>query len=74
MNINFEIEFSIYQIRSFKPSDKNSLVKYANNYNISKNLRDRFPHPYTEADAEEWLGTVCNQKLNLSMLLQMKKN
>lgn len=31
-------------------------MRYANNWNIARNLRDLFPFPYTEADADHWLG------------------
>ncbi|GAB4136874.1 MAG: GNAT family N-acetyltransferase [Bacteroidia bacterium] len=37
-----------YTLRSWKESDLESLVRYANNYNIAKNLTDKFPHPYTK--------------------------
>jgi RimJ/RimL family protein N-acetyltransferase len=35
-----------------------ALVKHANNKKISDNLRDRFPHPYTEKDAEWFINFV----------------
>jgi [ribosomal protein S5]-alanine N-acetyltransferase len=35
------------EVRSWRASDLDSLVKYANNERIWLNLRDRFPHPYT---------------------------
>jgi RimJ/RimL family protein N-acetyltransferase len=31
-------------------------VRYANNRNVSRNLRDRFPYPYTAADATAWIA------------------
>lgn len=34
------------------------MVKHANNKNISDNLRDRFPNPYTEKDAEWFINFV----------------
>jgi RimJ/RimL family protein N-acetyltransferase len=43
-------------LRPWKPADKDALVRYANNPHIWMNLRDRFPHPYTEADADVWLA------------------
>jgi [ribosomal protein S5]-alanine N-acetyltransferase len=52
MIINFG---NSYCIRDFINEDKYSLVKYADNYNVYKNLRDRFPKPYTLHDAEEWI-------------------
>jgi RimJ/RimL family protein N-acetyltransferase len=33
------------------------VARYANNRKIWINLTDRFPHPYTDADAEGWLGS-----------------
>ena len=32
-----------------------ALVKYADNRNIWINLRDRFPNPYREEDAQDWI-------------------
>ena len=34
------------------------MTKYANNYNVWRNLRDQFPFPYTDADAEIWIRTA----------------
>jgi RimJ/RimL family protein N-acetyltransferase len=31
-------------------------VRHANNPRIARWLRDRFPHPYTEADGQKWLS------------------
>lgn len=39
-----------FQLRQWQNSDLTSLVKYANNFNIAKNLTDKFPFPYTEKD------------------------
>ncbi len=41
-------------LRPWKLSDADALVRHANNRKIWLNLRDRFPHPYTEADAHAW--------------------
>lgn len=35
------------EVRSWRASDLDSLVKYADNERIWPTLRDRFPHPYT---------------------------
>jgi RimJ/RimL family protein N-acetyltransferase len=37
-------------------SDKASLVRHANNPRIWRNVRDAFPHPYTDADAEAFIA------------------
>jgi len=43
------------KLRSWAQSDLASLVKYANNLNVAKNMTDKFPHPYTEQDAKEFI-------------------
>jgi RimJ/RimL family protein N-acetyltransferase len=45
-------------IRDWELTDKESLVRHADNRAVWRNLRDRFPHPYTVADADYWL-TRC---------------
>ena len=42
-------------VRAWQKGDTRSLVEHANNPNVAKNLRDRFPHPYTVKDAREFL-------------------
>ena len=42
-------------IRNWREQDISSLVLHANNRRIWRNLRDRFPHPYTIADAIDWI-------------------
>jgi RimJ/RimL family protein N-acetyltransferase len=56
-----KIPIGEYFVRSFELTDKASLVKYASNYKVAKNLRDSFPFPYKESNAEEWLIFACNQ-------------
>lgn len=43
-------------IRAWKPEDIIPLVTLANNQKVWSNVRDSFPHPYTEEDAKEWLA------------------
>ena len=68
-----KIPIGEYFIRSFELTDKESIVKYANNYKVAKNLRDRFPFPYKESDAEEWLMFACNQNPELSFAIANSK-
>jgi RimJ/RimL family protein N-acetyltransferase len=64
-----QIDLGGYQIRSYKLSDKAAMVKYANNQNVSKNLRDSFPFPYTEKDAVKWLNLACIQNPELNFAI-----
>jgi ribosomal-protein-alanine N-acetyltransferase len=42
-------------LRTWSKSDAPSLVHHANNHNVAKHLRDRFPHPYTRTHAFAFL-------------------
>jgi RimJ/RimL family protein N-acetyltransferase len=42
-------------LRQWAKSDVLSLVRHANNLNVAKHLRDRFPHPYTRTHAFAFL-------------------
>lgn len=42
-------------IRSWRMGDEPSLSENANNRKVWLNLLDSFPHPYTEADALDWI-------------------
>jgi ribosomal-protein-alanine N-acetyltransferase len=43
-------------VRAWQPADVASLARHANDRRIWLNLRDRFPHPYSEADAEAFIA------------------
>jgi len=49
-------------VRSWRDGDEDSLVLHADNRKIWLNLRDRFPHPYTRADARQWIQIVQERK------------
>ena len=49
------IRLSNALLRPWRVSDAASLARHANNRNVSRNLRDGFPFPYTEADAREFI-------------------
>jgi len=50
-----EMKLAKSTLRQWKTGDEESLVHHANNRNIWINLRDAFPHPYTLADARNWI-------------------
>lgn len=49
-------------LRAWKPSDATSLARHANNANVARQLRDRFPHPYTIADARQFIQSVAGAR------------
>jgi len=49
------------RVRTFQPGDAHSLALMGNNRAIWLNLRDRFPHPYTEKDAAWYIDFVLTK-------------
>ena len=54
-----ELKLSRCTVRPWRPGDETTLVRYANDRGVSGNLRDRFPFPYTAADADAWIAHVA---------------
>jgi ribosomal-protein-alanine N-acetyltransferase len=56
-------------LRRWRFGDLASLVKHANNLNVARHLRDRFPHPYTREDAQAFLksATVADPQTNFAI-------
>jgi ribosomal-protein-alanine N-acetyltransferase len=44
------------RLRRWVQADAEALARLASNRKIWLNLRDRFPHPYTRADADGWIA------------------
>jgi RimJ/RimL family protein N-acetyltransferase len=59
-------------VRPWRWGDDASLVRHANNRRIWRNLRDVFPHPYTEADAHAWLGRATVEAPVLNFALEVE--
>jgi len=49
-------------LRPYQPSDVESLVKHANNFNISKYLTNKFPFPYEKKDGEAFIRLALSHE------------
>ena len=59
-------------IRSWQPSDLESLVRHANNRNVWISLTDLFPHPYTKTDGETWLAFATTQQPQTNFAIEVE--
>jgi [ribosomal protein S5]-alanine N-acetyltransferase len=59
------------RLRPWRAGDEESLVRHANNRNVWINLRDRFPHPYTEADAVGWIAMASQESPVLHFAIEV---
>lgn len=57
-----ELRLPSCTLRAWRSEDVASLVRHADDRAVSINLRDRFPHPYTRADAASWIDLVAAQE------------
>lgn len=53
--MSIELRGRLCTVRAWRAADAPSLVGHANNINVARQLRDRFPHPYTRGDAQAFL-------------------
>jgi [ribosomal protein S5]-alanine N-acetyltransferase len=49
-------------LRPWRPSDVDALVGHANDFEVARQLRDRFPHPYTGADAVRFIEFAIEEQ------------
>jgi len=63
-----------YKLRSWKESDLTNLVKYANNWEIAKNLTDKFPFPYHEEDGKAFINSALHHKSALLLAIDVNND
>ena len=56
--MNSELRLAHGRVRGWRDGDQASLARHANDREVWINLRDRFPHPYTVAHADAWIGEM----------------
>ena len=68
------IELKNCFVRSYRPSDAESLAFQANNKKIWLNLRDLFPHPYTVEHADNFIQRVINSSTETNFAICVGEN
>ena len=59
-------------LRPWQDSDSAALVRFANNRQVWRNLKDRFPHPYTMSDAEAWLALARSNPGRMNWAIEVE--
>lgn len=65
------IDCTVCVLRSWQWGDELTLTQHANNREVWLNLRDRFPHPYTPADARQWIEAVVGASPETSFAISV---
>ena len=66
-----ELKGQGFTLRGWKKSDVTALQRNADNYKVFSCLIDRFPHPYTMADAVEWIDLMLKQDPILNFVIDV---
>jgi ribosomal-protein-alanine N-acetyltransferase len=64
-----ELVGKLTTLRPWRLADAPSLVTHANNPNVARQLRDRFPHPYTAADARQFIQSIANARPTMTFAI-----
>ncbi len=69
--MSLPLDLGVCVVRDFVLEDAPALVRYANNRKVWRNLRDLFPHPYTQADADGFIARAigCDPRDRLAVAL-----
>ena len=59
-------------LRTWAQADKPHLVRHANDRNVWRNLTGHFPHPYAEADADEWITIACKPGRDIHLAIEFE--
>lgn len=59
-------------VRLWQASDVDALVRHADNINVAKQLRDRFPHPYTRAHAVAFLRHAADGEPHTNLAIEVE--
>ncbi len=64
-----EIQLSLCVLRPCRQGDEADIVRQANNPNVARHLRERFPQPYTGKDAEAWIAIAAKESPTLNFAI-----
>lgn len=64
-----ELSGRLCTLRAWRAGDAEALAAHANNFNVARQLRDRFPHPYTLADAKAFIRSCDGVRPALSFAI-----
>jgi len=66
-----ELNLGHFIIRDWRHGDEESLARHANNPKIWRNVRDRFPHPYTLEDAKQWIEKQTTETASTNFAIEV---
>ena len=65
-----ELRLATCRLRDWRASDADAVARHANDRDVWRNLRDRFPHPYRPSDFHDWMRHVADDRSELSLAIE----
>src|SRR4051812_8587645 len=65
------LEGSLCAVRAWRMADADAVVRHANNVNVARQLRDRFPHPYSRANAQAFLKSAVSTPDSTNLAIEV---
>ncbi|MBX5482799.1 MAG: GNAT family N-acetyltransferase [Myxococcaceae bacterium] len=65
------LDAGLCRLRPYRHGDEAAIAHHANDLAIWRNMRDRFPHPYTLAEAESWIRLVAHLRPVTSFAIEV---
>lgn len=62
------------QLRSYRRGDAADLAREADHPEVARTLRDRFPHPYTLADARAWIARAAPERPPTTLVIARRQD
>ena len=69
-----ELDAKICKVRSWREDDFTALARHADDPGIAAQLRDRFPHPYTEKEARRWVKMALGERRPSHFAIEAEKS
>jgi RimJ/RimL family protein N-acetyltransferase len=68
---NMRLDCGTCIVRGWSAADKPALLRFANNRKVWLNLTHRFPHPYTDADADSWFARLARNAASTNWAIEV---
>lgn len=67
-----ELQGRLCRLRSYQPGDTAALCVVADDYMVARWMAQRFPHPYTLRDAQDWLAVTTAETRSIYLAIEVE--
>jgi [ribosomal protein S5]-alanine N-acetyltransferase len=67
-----ELSGNLCRLRPYRRGDEAAICAVADDFMVARWMTRAFPHPYTRADAEQWIGMACRHRANSHFAIEVQ--